>query len=246
MKDQQVFDDWKRNIYPKYWSRVSRKLGLDAYCAGLLILVKRFSPCKVFELAVGNGFPFAENLVKERIDVSGCDISAQLIAELKESLPEVHAFVGGYADFNPAETGTFDLVYCFRSTWYFPDIAAAIDFMLKMAKPDGVVLFDIMNAGSEWNRRLIARKNLLFPVTILKNLTKFFLNMIWPRRWLIDTVFGVRELMYSRKSITDLLIARGLTFEVLNLLQIKKMGGGYSVSDDDASDQKLVFVITKR
>jgi SAM-dependent methyltransferase len=168
-----------------------------------------------------------------------------LIAELKESLPKVHAFVGGYADPNSSESDAFDVVYCFRSTWYFPDIAVAIDFMLKMAKPGGVVLFDIMNADSEWNRHFVARKNLLFPVTILKNCIKYFLNMIWPRRWLIDTVFGVHELMYSQRFVSDFLTARGLKFEVMDLLQIEKLGVGYPLSGDVTSDQKLVFVVSK-
>lgn len=245
MKDQRAFEDWKRDIYPEYWSRASRKYGQDAYCAGLLALIKKFSPRDVFELAIGNGFPFAESLVKENIKVTGCDISEHLIAELKESLPEVHAFVGGYADPKISQLSEFDLVYCFRSTWHFPDIDTAIDFMLRVAKPNGIVLFDIMNADSEWNRHFVMRKNILFPVTLLKNSIKYVLNKFLSRQWLIDKVFGVRDIMYSRKFISDLLINRGLTFEVMDLLQIEKLGTGFLPSSNVSCDQKLIFIVSK-
>ena len=125
MARDQDFDRWKRICYSQYWSRASRKYGLDAYCAGLLRLIKsQFSPKNVFELAIGNGFPFAENLARSGIDVTGCDISEDLVAELKQSFPEIRAFVGGYIDNSFAEQ--FDVVYCLRSTWYFPDIDRAM------------------------------------------------------------------------------------------------------------------------
>lgn len=244
MNPYQDFDRWKREIYPQYWSRASRKYGLDAYCAGLLALIKSQSPPpqNVFELAIGNGFPFAENLASSGIDVAGCDISEELVDELKATFPAIRAFVGGYADSSCVEK--FDIVYCFRSSWHFPDIDRAIDFMLKIVKPKGVIIIDIMNSESTWNKNMIMRKNILFSVTILKNLVKYLLNNIWQRRWLIDKVFGVRDILYSPDYIINLIRSRGLSFRILDLHQIETLGEGYPRSGSLSNDQKLVFVIS--
>lgn len=244
MDRYQDFERWKRDIYPQYWSRASRKYGLDAYCAGLLYLIRSQSPPpkNAFELAIGNGFPFADNLASSGIDVAGCDISEDLVAELKATFPAIRAFVGGYADSRCVEK--FDVVYCFRSSWHFPDIDCAIDFMLNIAKPNGVIIIDIMNSESTWNKNMIMRKNILFPVTILKNLAKYFLNNIWHRRWLIDKVFGVRDIMYSSDYIINLITARGLSFRVLDLHQVETFGVGYPRSSNLSNDQKLVFIIS--
>lgn len=64
-------EKWKRDIYPKYWSRQSRAYGLDSYCAGLIELVKSYSPMTLYELAIGNDFPFAEAFSMRGINVFG-------------------------------------------------------------------------------------------------------------------------------------------------------------------------------
>ena len=117
--------------------------------------------------------------------------------------------------------------------------------MLKMTKPNGVIVFDIMNSESVWNRKLILKKNILFPLTILKNIAKRLLNIIYPRRWLIDQVFGMREIMYSPAHIIDLIRTRGLSFSMLNISQVEALDPTYQKSETFSPDQKLVFVISK-
>lgn len=107
------------------------------------------------------------------------------------------AYVGSYKD-NFSVGDCYDLVYCFRSSWYFDDIYKALDFMLNKAAPSGVLIFDIMNMDSPWNRRMIIKKNTLFPITILKNFFKIILNL----------KFGVREIMYSPKMIENWLLEK--------------------------------------
>ena len=89
------FDRWKHDIYPMYWIRKSREYGIDDYCKGLIDLIQHKQPKCAFELAIGTGYPFAEKLLAEDIDVSGCDISPELITELKRSFPSIPAYVGG-------------------------------------------------------------------------------------------------------------------------------------------------------
>ena len=136
----------------------------------------------------------------------------------------------------------FDLVYCFRSTWFFTDIAAAIDFMLYFVRPGGSVIFDIMNKDSEWNKAMVAKKNRLFLLTIVKNMIKFLANLVKLGRYMIDSLFGVRDIMYSQNDIETILKDKGMAYEMFTLTQIEArvMGDG-----SFSPDQKLVYVIHK-
>lgn len=246
MFENSRFERWKREIYPKYWIRKSREYGLDHYCKGLISLIEERHPKYVFELAIGTGYPFAENLLAAGINVSGCDISQELIAELKNNYPAVTACVGGYEDLYKVKAKVahkFDVVYSLRSSWYFTDIAAAIDFMLDFAQPGGVVIFDIMNNDSEWNKAMVAKKNRSFLLTMGKNIIKFVANLATPGRYMIDSIFGVRDIMYSPIEIDSILRDRGLAYETLTLAQIEARGGGGGCSL--SPDQKLVYVVHK-
>lgn len=240
------FESWKRDIYPKYWIRKSRVYGLDYYCKGLIALIEDSQPKSAFELGIGTGYPFAENLLAAGIDVSGCDISQELIAELKQAFPAVNAYVGGYEDLDKFKIEldkSFDVVYSLRSSWYFTNISVAIDFMLYFARPGGVVIFDIMNKDSNWNKEMVKRKNRLFPLTVVKNIIKIAANWFDPGRYLIDTLFGVKDIMYSPVEIEAILNDRGYAYETHTLAQIDVRGGG--VRGLFPSDQKLVYVVHK-
>ncbi len=235
--------NWILNDYPAYWSRASKRYGLDAYGEGLLQLIAHCAPRSAFELAIGTGYPFAETLHKQGITVSGCDISQHLIDELKKANPGIQAFAGSYGSKEAGEGPQVDLVYCLRSSWYFPEFLAAIDFMIAKAKPGGTVIFDIMNAESACNKAIVANKNLRFPVTIAKNFIKKLLNLLnGDRRYMTDTVFGVREIMYRRTSIDAFLREKKLAYQALTIGQVL---GSPSTEGQYADDQKIVFVIRK-
>ena len=238
------FERWKRDIYPTYWIRKSREYGLDNYCKGLIALIEEMQPKTVFELAIGTGYPFAEKLLADDIDVAGCDISPELIVQLRESFPAINACVGGYEELdkvNAAINQKFDLVYCLRSTWYFTDIAADIDFMLYFVRPGGRVIFDIMNIDSRWNQAMVAKKSRLFLLTMGKNAVKFVANLFTPGRCMINILFGTRDIMYSPSEIQAILKDRSLAYKTLTLEKIEARGGGSSFSPD----QKLVYVVRK-
>lgn len=249
MSDIHSFERWKRDVYPRYWIRKSRQYGLDFYCKGLLALIKERQPVSAFELAIGTGYPFAKQLLGAGIDVVGCDISQELITELKKDFPGIAAFVGGYEDFDVvkgAVTQRFDLVYCLRSTWYFTDIAAAIDFMLHFARPGGMVIFDIMNKDSEYNKAMVEKTPLVLLTTAGKNAIKFVANLVSPGRFMLDTLSGIREVMYSPDEISRILNDRGCAYEELTLAQIEARGGRKATAECSFSaDQKLVYVVRK-
>lgn len=245
MPDLHKFEGWKCDIYPKYWIRKSQEYGLDLYCKGLIALILRNQPKCAFELGIGTGYPFANTLMNKDIRIAGTDISPELIAELKKNFPELNACVGGYEDLNKVKMivkQKFDLVYCLRSTWYFSDIAAAIDFMLYFAKPRGQLIFDVMNKDSEWNKAMVAKKNRAFILTLVKNVIKFVINIFRPRRYMTDTLFGVREIMYSRDEIEAVLKDRGLAYQIHTLEDIEALGGS-EIQKAQAADQRLVWVV---
>ena len=114
--------------------------------------------------------------------------------------------------------------------------------MLNKTASSGVLIFDIMNMDSPWIKRMILKKNILFPITILKNSLKRILNFKYPGRWMTDQIFGVREIMYSPKMIEDYLGKNGLQHSCLNAREVAMLGGG---EIDFSWDQKLVFVVRK-
>ncbi len=239
---------WKRDIYPKYWVRKSREYGLDHYCKGLLAIIQEMRPKCAFELAIGTGYPFAEKLLACGIDVAGSDISSELVAELKRNFPTIKAYVGGYEDLDKVKNTIqqqFDLVYCFRSTWYFSDISSALDFMLYFTKPGGRVIFDIMNKDSQWNKSMVIKKNRVFILTLIKNATKLMVNLFRPGHYMTDTLFGIREIMYSRYEIEVILKDRGLLYQMHTLEEVVELGGGDARNKSFSSDQKLIFVAYK-
>ena len=238
-----AFDRWKKETYPAYWSGKSREYGLDGYCCGLIDLIKSHEPACAFELAIGNVFPFAENLQGAGIAVSGCDISDLLIQELKRCSSLVRGYVGGYEDMYALDAiiqMRYDIVYCLRSTWYFTDIAGAITFMMNFVRPGGTVIFDIMNLDSPCNRRMVRNKYLCFPVTILKNLVKTLLNVVVGPRYMRDKVFGIKEIMYSRVMIESILNERGLNYKILTIGDILRRANAPVLG---CEDQKLIFVV---
>jgi hypothetical protein len=54
----------------------------------------------------------------------------------------------------------------------------------------------------------------------------FVANLVVPGRYIINTLFDVRDIMYSPKEIEAILEDRGLAYETLSLEQIEARGGG--------------------
>jgi len=103
---------------------------------------------KLLEVAVGSGYPNADFLQKAGYVVYGIDIAPELIDKCQKLNPYINCKVGDAEELEYSDD-YFDATYCFHSTWYFPNLNKAVDEMLRVTRPGGIVLFDIQNLANE-------------------------------------------------------------------------------------------------
>ncbi|SVD05718.1 uncharacterized protein METZ01_LOCUS358572, partial [marine metagenome] len=108
-------------------------------------------------VGIGDGFPYSNVLDEMGYEVYGIDISPTHVDMVKESLPKVNVEVGDSEDLEFTDN-FFDVVFCFRSTWYFPDVIKSISEMLRVVKNDGLVMFDIQNSNHPIHKNLIKER----------------------------------------------------------------------------------------
>jgi len=134
-------------VYAPKWGAESRD-HLDPYLATVLELLQANAGPRVLEVGVGTGEPFAAALAAGTGGVVGIDISRALAGmahrnvEARELRMEA---VAADAEALPFASARFDLVFSISSTWYFPDFPLALREMARVAKPGGVVVFDVIN-----------------------------------------------------------------------------------------------------
>lgn len=139
-----------RDVYPDYWLAArERKYGFMDYDRRLCELVVEGvdPPAEMLEVAIGTGYPVADFLVRCGYGVHGIDIAPSLIDRCRELNPDIDARLGDAEHLEFADD-SFDRVYCFHSTWYFPDLPRVIDEMLRVTRAGGRVLFDVQNAAN--------------------------------------------------------------------------------------------------
>ena len=170
--------EYMRNIYSKYWSRTRKKYGVGQYDKDLIHeLSKKLKNGKILEVGIGDGFTFSNVLDERGYEVYGIDISRTHVDMVKESLPNINVEVGDSENLEFSDN-FFDVVFCFRSTWYFTNLIKSISEMLRVVKDDGLVLFDIQNSHHpihvKFMKEQIRRKNHY----IYEIITKLFKNFI--------------------------------------------------------------------
>jgi len=88
-----------------------------------------------------------------------------------------------YEDYN------FDLVYCSYTTWFISDLERAVLEMCHVTKPNGYLLFDIMNINNLdirkiYKKHIFENTNLIEKIfKTIKNITKLILQIgsqSWP------------------------------------------------------------------
>src|SRR5688572_19952281 len=150
-----------RDVYASYWLTArDKKYGFLNYdkelCDFLSGSVKDGS--SLLEVAIGTGYPIADFLQKAGYAMHGIDISPALVERCLQVNPAIDAKVGD-AEHLEFEAESFDAVYCFHSSWYFPNLTRVIDEMLRVTRPGGLVVFDIQNRdnaviAADYERRL--------------------------------------------------------------------------------------------
>lgn len=140
-----------RDIYSKYWVNARDKIyGFLEYDKNLCNYICEHVPKggKLLDVGIGTGYPFADFFQKAGYPVYGVDISPDLIKKCRLLNPEINCKVGDAEELDYPD-GYFDGVYCFHSTWYFPNLNKAIDEMMRVTRPGGLIMFDIENANNE-------------------------------------------------------------------------------------------------
>jgi ubiquinone/menaquinone biosynthesis C-methylase UbiE len=169
--------------------------------------------------------------------VSGSDISEILIKDLNTHFPEIRTTIGSYDEIK-CEIEKYDVVYCFRSTWYFSDIFKALDVMFNMSKNGGSVVFDIMNSDSLFNRMIILKHRFLLPYNFVKNIVKLALNLVLGKKYLMQDLWNIHEIPVSVYQVEKYLINRGIKFKIYSISELES-GRSASIANPKASSKVL-------
>jgi ubiquinone/menaquinone biosynthesis C-methylase UbiE len=214
-------ESWQKNKYAKFWVEQVNNYGFDEYCKGLIKLLLSKNPSNAYELAIGTGWPFATSLSERNISVSGSDISELLVEGIKSKYLVIDAVVQSYEDIRPNPEKKYDLVYCLRSTWHFPNIFKALDSMFMMVKNEGYVVFDIMNKDSDYIISMIRTHRLMFLFTVVRNLTKIVLNTFFRKSFLVQDIWNIHDIPVSPKDVEAYLVNKGVSFKKYSINQIR-------------------------
>lgn len=142
---------YMKDTYSKYWITAREKIyGFSKYDRNLCNYICEHTPKggRLLEVAIGTGYPFGDFFQKAGYSVYGIDISPGLIEKCRELNPNINCRVGD-AERLDYSNSYFDCTYCFHSTWYFPNLNKAIDEMLRVTHPAGLVIFDIQNRNNK-------------------------------------------------------------------------------------------------
>lgn len=232
--------NWQKNKYSKFWANQVVKYGFDEYCQGLCKFVESKKPRSVFELAIGTGWPFATRFNEAGIQVAGSDISEYLIEQLRQNQPGIKSYVSSYENLAELTGEKYDIVYCFRSTWYFPDLHKAIDNMISIANQGGFVMFDIMNSDSDFVQALIEKHRKSFVKILVKNFIKKVMNILFARNYLMQDTRNIHELPVSALEIGNYLREKGISFKQYSINQISE-GLDKPFINSGQSNSKIIF-----
>ena len=144
-----------RDVYSKYWITARERIyGFSDYDKNLCHYISEHLPpgSRLLEVALGTGYPFADFFQKTGFRVYGLDISPDLITKCRRLNPNIECQIGDAENLDYPDD-FFDGTYCFHSTWYFPNLNRAIDEMMRVTRPGGLVLFDIQNRNHEMIER---------------------------------------------------------------------------------------------
>jgi SAM-dependent methyltransferase len=233
-------DNWQKRHYAKFWFYQVERYGFDAYCKGLFNLLLSKGPQSVYELAIGTGWPFAIGLFDKGVSVSGSDISELLTADINRKYPGISVKAESYEEIKGNSGVKYDIVYCLRSTWYFPDLFKALDTMFSLAKDDGWVLFDIMNKDSDHIQNIVKRHRMLLPYTVAKNIFKLGMNKVLKRNYLVQDVWNIHEIPVSGKAVEGYLNERKISFKKYSINQITD-GLESNFLNEGYQNSKIVF-----
>jgi len=231
--------DWTTVEGARHWPGEVQSYGKNEYVSGLLKLIEERKPEHVFEVGLGNGYPFAESLLEKNIDVHGCDVSEFLLQELAQKYPRITYYHAGYETMaEKVGHETYDVVYCLRSSWYFLDIFTALKNMLVITRPGGVVIFDIMNSDSPEIKKFMREMRWKKYQQWIKHVIKRGLNIIARTHYTFDTGGLTPHYPASPRAVAAFLDARHLEYTRYTFQQITGKGLFF-----DPKDFRIIYVV---
>lgn len=183
-KENELRKDYMMDVYSKYWINARERIyGFMEYDKNLSYYICKHIPKggKLLEVACGTGYPFSDFFQKQMYSVYGIDISSDLIEKCRQLNPNINAKVGDAENID-FPNDYFDCVYCFHSTWYFPNLNKAIDEMVRVTSPGGIVIFDIQNRNNQdinrgYEKRVVYSKSIRCKIKLyISNVIKVFLR----------------------------------------------------------------------
>ncbi len=141
----------KVEAYSDFWKKKVKEYGLGDGLSAIIDILKKLDCNDYFELGIGTGWPIANSLLDEHKNVYGCDISSNSVLEAVNDYPQLFGkvYAGSIEEYSKLNKPQFDCVYCIRSSWYMKDFPRTeLMSMLKMTKPGGYLVFNIINSQS--------------------------------------------------------------------------------------------------
>ena len=117
---------------------------------------------RVLDLACGQGF-FTREVAKLGAQVTGADISPELIAQAKKNVSEAKFYVAAATNLDFAKNGEFDLLYCVLALQNIEDVAKTFAEVKRVLKPDGRFIMVLNHPcfrvlkGSSWGYDDVAK-----------------------------------------------------------------------------------------
>ncbi|HJY62871.1 MAG TPA: class I SAM-dependent methyltransferase [Ignavibacteria bacterium] len=142
--------EYLRKVYSKKWTVAREEYGTTDHEKFLISLARQLCPHGSYlDVGIGTGEPFATTFINLGCSVEGVDIANNLTGICKSK--GIKVSTGNAEEGLDYPDNTFDLVYCFNTTWYFKNIEKVINEMIRVSKK--WVVFDIMDATDHVVRR---------------------------------------------------------------------------------------------
>lgn len=160
--------------YYKHWKKKNNETSEDDYFKLIFQLFDQLNINSAFEVAIGDGKPFANYLSKQFI-VNGIDLSEDLVV-LANNNKNIKA---SYGDAEERYKDNYDLVYCLRSLLLIKKWKKVLENMITSSNK--YIIFDVLNGD---NKNIIYdeiefRHTLIGKIYVgFKNTVKYLLNLV--------------------------------------------------------------------
>ena len=138
-----------REVYPNRWKNKVKEYGLTPYYQTVLELLPDPKFKSVLECGIGTGELLAIRVAGQQAKMYGVDISEILLRECQTNFATIGLSAPsacGDLENLPYADNSFEMVYSIATSWYMPDFAGVLNEMVRITKPQGLLIFDVLNA----------------------------------------------------------------------------------------------------